>query len=45
MKSKKNKTFLALINNFHFLIIRNFSKFMRTLYRLITNLKKLISFR
>jgi len=33
----------TLINNFYSLIACSFLRFMRTLYRLTTNLKKLIS--
>jgi len=44
MKSKKNYTFLTFVNNFYSLIARSFLRFMRTLYRLTTNLKKLTFF-
>jgi len=44
MKSKKNYTFLTFINDFYFLIVRSFLKFMRTLCRLTTNLRKLTFF-
>ncbi len=40
MKSRKNCTFLTLINDFYSLIARSFLRFMRTSCRFITNLRK-----
>jgi len=44
MKLKKNYIFLTFINNFYSLIACSFLRFMRILYRLTTNLKKLTFF-
>ncbi len=44
MKSKKNCAFLTLIDDFYSLIASSFLRFMRTSYRLTTNLRKLTFF-
>jgi len=44
MKSKKNCTSLTFISDFYSLIACNFLEFMRTSYRLTTNLRKLTFF-
>ncbi len=44
MKSRKNYTFLIFVDNFYSLIACSFLEFMRILYRLTTNLKKLTFF-